>query len=162
MIGNIHSNYFVLSIVIVLALFAGSVAQAAQNTVGHLSLIEVLITADSHVTGEVAIHREPGYRGIEFQVYELDGIHLFETELSNSLPPDPKQSKQIALQRIQQLDGQVTAAIQNTTVGLAKVIQYGVDRYPAIVFDGEVVVYGLTDLSRALDHYQTWRTGARP
>ncbi len=53
------------------------------------------------------------------------------------------------------------AAIQNAAVGLAKAIQYGVDRYPAIVFGGEVVVYGLTDLSPALDHYQAWQAENR-
>ena len=40
-------------------------------------------------------------------------------------------------------------------------MQYGVDRYPAIVFNGEAVVYGLTDLSNALDHYRTWQAGTR-
>ena len=90
------------------------------------------------------------------------GIQLFETQLSSNLPADPNQSKQIALQRIQQLDEQATAAIQNAAVGLAKAMQYGIDRYPAIVFDGKVVVYGLTDLNAALDHYQTWQAGARP
>ena len=66
------------------------------------------------------------------------------------------------LQRIQQLDEQTTTAIQNAAVGLAKAMQYGIDRYPAIVFGGEVVVYGLTDLNAALDHYRTWRAGTRP
>ena len=45
-----------------------------------------------------------------FKYYELDGIQRFEAQLSNNLPTDPKQSKQIALQRIQQLDEQTMAA----------------------------------------------------
>jgi len=37
-----------------------------------------------------------------------------------------------------------------------------VDRYPAIVFDGQAVVYGVTDVETALAHYQKWRQeGAR-
>ncbi|MCP4040978.1 MAG: DUF1525 domain-containing protein, partial [Gammaproteobacteria bacterium] len=44
----------------------------------------------------------------------------------------------------------------------AKAMQYGVDRIPAIVFDGKVVVYGMTNLKAALDHYRTWRVGTRP
>jgi len=66
------------------------------------------------------------------------------------------------LQRIQQLDEQARASIQNAAVGLAKAMQYRVDRYPAIVFDGKVVVYDLTDLRTALDHYQTWQAVNRP
>ena len=54
------------------------------------------------------------------------------------------------------------AAVQNAAVGLAKAMQYGIDRYPAIVFDGKAVVYGLTDLNSALDHYRTWRAGVQP
>ena len=30
-------------------------------------------------------------------------------------------------------------------------MQYGIDRYPAVVFDGEAVVYGVTDLTVALE-----------
>ena len=35
-------------------------------------------------------------------------------------------------------------------------LQYGIDRYPAVVFDGRVVVYGVTDLVEALDRYEAW------
>ena len=125
-------------------------------------LVEVFTKTDWEVWWEPVIGPKEVHQNIDVQVYELDGIQRFEAQLSNNLPTDPKQSKQIALQRIQQLDEQATTAIQNAAVGLAKAMQYGVDRYPAIVFDGEVVVYGLTDLSTALDHYRIWRAGVRP
>ncbi|MCP4994626.1 MAG: TIGR03757 family integrating conjugative element protein [Gammaproteobacteria bacterium] len=101
-------------------------------------------------------------QNLDLHVYKLGSIQRFETQLSNNLPTDPNQSKQIALQYIQQLDEQTTASIQNAAVGLAKAMQYGIDRYPAIVFDGAVVVYGLTDLSAAADHYQTWQEKNQP
>jgi len=41
-------------------------------------------------------------------------------------------------------------------------MQYGIDRYPAIVFGGEVVVYGLTDPNAALVYYQKWQAENRP
>ena len=41
-------------------------------------------------------------------------------------------------------------------------MQYGIDRIPAIVFDSQAVVYGVTDLSAALAHYQAWQSGRRP
>ena len=49
------------------------------------------------------------------------------------------------------------APAKNAAIGLAKAVQYGIDRYPAIVFDGRVVVYGVTDLVEALDRYKAWR-----
>jgi integrating conjugative element protein (TIGR03757 family) len=52
--------------------------------------------------------------------------------------------------------------MQRAAMGLAKAVQYGVDRYPAIVFDGQVVVYGITDLEAALQHYRAWLTGDQP
>ncbi len=36
-------------------------------------------------------------------------------------------------------------------------MQYGVDRYPAIVFDGKAVVYGVTDVKAATRLYEQWR-----
>ena len=52
--------------------------------------------------------------------------------------------------------------MQRAAMGLAKAVQYGVDRYPAIVFDGQMVVYGVTDLEAALQYYRAWRTGRQP
>ena len=95
-------------------------------------------------------------------VYEIDGIQFVERDLSFNLPVEPQPSKQIALQRIQSLDAQTRSRMQLAAQGLAKAMQYGVDRYPAVVFDGEAVVYGVTDLMVALAQYQVWQTGRKP
>ena len=127
----------------------------------EMMLVEIFTTTDLEVQWKPVTGTKEVHQNIDVQIYELDGIQRSEAQISSNLPTDPKQSKQIALQRIQQLDEQATSAIQNAAVGLAKAMQYGIDRYPAIVFDGKVVVYGLTDLKIALDHYLTWRAGAR-
>jgi len=124
--------------------------------------VEVFTTADQEVVGASVIDPKQQYSDIEFQIHRLDGIQQVESELSGNLSSDPELAKRVALQRIQQLDEQATATIQNASVGLAKATQYGIDRYPAIVFDGQVVVYGVTDLKVALDHYRAWQVGARP
>ncbi|MCG7872677.1 MAG: TIGR03757 family integrating conjugative element protein [Candidatus Thiodiazotropha lotti] len=162
MIENIHPIRFVLPVSVALALFTFSIVQADQNPVGHPRLIEVFTTAKEPVKSKVAISQQWGYRKMELQVYELDGIQRTEAQLTKGLTADPKQAKRVVVQRIQELDEHVTSAIQNAAVGLAKAMQYGIDRYPAIVFDGAVVVYGLTDLIAAADHYQTWQTETQP
>ncbi len=124
--------------------------------------LEVFTTTDREVVGQCVTKTNDQTEDIDLQVYHLNVIQLVEVELSSNLPTDPKQSKQITLQRIQQLDEQVTSAIQSTALGLAKAAQYGIDRYPAIVFDGQVVVYGITDLEAALQHYRAWQTGSQP
>ena len=125
-------------------------------------VIEIFTTTDSSVAGEAAISQQPDYRESELHVYELDGIQRIEAKLSKDLSADPEQSKRIVLQRIQQLDEVSRAQMQRAAMGLAKAVQYGVDRHPAIVFDGQVVVYGLTDLEVALQHYRAWRAGNQP
>ena len=124
--------------------------------------VEVFTTTDRQVRWALEAETKAAHQHIDLQVYELNRIQLVETELSNDLPTDSNQSKQITLQRIQRLDKRAMAAVQNAAVGLTKAMQYGVDRYPAIVFDSRVVVYGLTDLRAALDHYQSWQAGNRP
>jgi integrating conjugative element protein (TIGR03757 family) len=101
-------------------------------------------------------------QGLKITVYEIDGIQSVERDLSLNLPVEPQQSKQIALRRIQSLDEQTRSRMQLAAQGLAKAMQYGVDHYPAIVFDGQAVVYGVTDLQAALAHYQMWRTETKP
>ena len=49
------------------------------------------------------------------------------------------------------------APAKDAAIGLAKAVQYGVDRYPAVVVNGTAVVYGVTDLVEAVARYQAWR-----
>ena len=101
-------------------------------------------------------------RGLKITVYKIDGIQSVEHDLSLNLPVEPRQAKQIALHRIQNLDEQTRSRMHTAATALAKAMQIGVDRYPAVVFDGEVVAYGVTDLTVALKQYRAWQTGGRP
>lgn len=90
-------------------------------------------------------------------IYAVDGLERFQSALSEGLPADPKEAKAVAFRRIQQLDDAHMAPAKNAAIGLAKAVQYGVDRYPAIVFDERTVVYGVTDLVEVLDRYDAWQ-----
>lgn len=158
MIGNSHSNRVGVPVVVVLALFAGAV-QGSQPAAGHAHLIEVFTTTKSPVTGASGFNQQPGSGESELHVYELDGIQRIEAQLSQGLTADPEQSKRVVLQRFQQLQVEDRARMQRAAMGLAKAMQYGIDRYPVIVFDGEVAVYGTTDIGEALHRYQEWREG---
>lgn len=139
-----------------LALLTGS-AIAGQPLLNHPYTIEVFTSAEYPLVGIDVKKTGIESEGADMSVYEIDGIRSVEHLLSNDLPADPKQSKQIALHRIQHMDDQSKTKMQMAAQGLAKAMQYGVDRYPAIVFDGQVVVYGVTDVQTAITHYQTWR-----
>lgn len=160
MIGKTQSIRFVVLVSVVLALFAGGVVQAAQNRPGNPHLVEVFTTSGSPIARDADLPR-PSFGVIDLQIYKLDGIQRIEAKLSEGLTADPEQSKRVVLQRLQQLHEEDRAQMQRTAMGLAKALQYGVDRYPAIVFNGEVAIYGVTDIGEALRRYQEWREGRK-
>ncbi|MDY6980333.1 MAG: TIGR03757 family integrating conjugative element protein [Pseudomonadota bacterium] len=159
MIGNRYSINFFLPISALLALQAAAVAQAGQLTEVRPHIVEVLTTTESPVMGETVVNRLVVQGEMEFHVYDLDGIQSIEAKLSEGLTADPEQAKRVVLQRFQQLHEEDRAQMQRAAMGLAKAMQYGIDRYPAIVFDGEVAIYGVTDVGEALRRYQEWREG---
>ena len=159
MIGNTHSISPVVLILVVYG-FPPGIAQAVQNEAENPHLVEVFATSVSAITRDADLPR-PGSGVIELQIYELDGIQRVEAKLSQGLTADPEQSKRVVLQRFQQLHEEDRAQMQRAAMGLAKALQYGVDRYPAIVFNGEVAIYGVTDIGEALHRYQQWQAGRK-
>jgi len=161
MIGKTQSIRFVVLVSVVFALFASGMVQAAQQGAGNPPFVEVFTVSGSPITPE-ADPRWSTSSIIDLQVYNLDGIQRIESQLSQGLTADPKQSKQVVLQRFQQLNEDDRARMQQAAMGLAKAVQYGVDRYPAMVFDGRAVIYGVTDIHQALVRYRQWREGRHP
>ena len=93
-------------------------------------------------------------------VYYIDRIDRIQQELSKDLPANPEAAKQTVLRRFQR---KLSHELENASNGLVQAMQYGIDRYPAIVFDGNAVVYGITDVRAAIQRYRQWQTGeARP
>tara|TARA_E500000305_G_C3884188_1_gene171208 strand:- start:142 stop:540 length:399 start_codon:yes stop_codon:yes gene_type:complete len=120
---------------------------AIEQAIGQDPTIEVftdsmlqIVSANDHTT-----------------VYVINRINRLQQELSNDLPADPESAKTLALQRFQRMDTQLSSELENAAKGLVQAMQYGIDRYPAIVFDGQAVAYGLTDIHAATQLYQRWQ-----
>ncbi len=128
--------------------------QAEPAALAQPHLIEVFTSSAYPATGRQG---QQAGTGVAFHYYAIDGIHQLELNLSQKLPADPIAAKPLALNRIEHLDKDTMSRMQQSATGLAKALQYGIDRYPAIVFDGVAVVYGVTDIHQALRHYQQWR-----
>ena len=139
-----------------------STAAHAETIAAGSTRIEVFTSAQYPVIETDAKRAGSHLQGPEITVYEIDEIQSVECDLSLNLPVEPQPSKQIALQRIQNLDEQTRSRMHASATALAKAMQYGIDRFPAIVLDNQVVVYGVTDLHAALAHYHAWRTGVEP
>lgn len=91
--------------------------------------------------------------GINLLVINLDDHQNLERELALDLPlNDPDRAVAIAKQRV--------AAVPQSHwdqlfVGQMKARQWGINRYPAVVFgDGDHVVYGVTDLQEAIERWR--------
>ncbi len=119
--------------------------------------IEIFTTTDQPIH---AIDRfVEKHMHIAIQIHKFDAIKGLEDTLSQGLTADPDKAKRLVLERLQQLNKGTRSQLEHSATALAKAVQYGVEKYPAMVFDGELVVYGLTDLSVALMHYRLWRSG---
>lgn len=131
----------------------GVMAQAVCADAPEMQSIEVFTTSDRPVIGIDHALSE----ATNVTVYLVDGLERFEAQLSSRLPRHPTQARSEALRRIQQLTAGNMVQARQAAVGLAEAMQYGIDRYPAIVFDGHAVVYGAKDFAEALERYYAWR-----
>jgi len=144
-----------------MVLFADAVFADPQGP-NPLRVIEVFTSEKYPVIDTDGNGARDTLRGLKITVHKIDGIQSVERDLSLNLPVNPQAAKQIALHRIQRLDEQTRSSMHSAATALAKAMQYGLDRYPAVVFDGEAVVYGVTDLTVALEQYRAWQAGLRP
>ncbi|MFC1560499.1 TIGR03757 family integrating conjugative element protein [Pseudomonadota bacterium] len=144
-----------------LVLFADTTFAGQAGALPPL-VVEVFISDKHAIIGTDIAAPDSNSRQLAIVVYKINAIQSIERDLSANLPAELQQSKQIVLHRIQGLDEQTRSRMQAAAMGLAKAMQYGIDRYPAIVFDRQAVIYGVTDLKAALAYHQAWRAGAKP
>ena len=147
------------STVLTLLFVLSHAAQAENQIVMTPTSIDIFTTTDQPIS---AINRfVEEHLSIGIQVHKLDAIKGLEYTLSQGLSADPDKAKRLVLERLQQLNKGTRSQLEHSATALAKAVQYGVEKYPAMVFDGELVVYGLTDLSVAVMHDRLWRSGER-
>jgi len=117
--------------------------------------IEV-ITRDAYpIKGMQTLQR----RGFSVKVYNLDDSQRLISKIGINLPNHLNAAKSALQQRFNKIglsavSQQFMTAFQATSVST----QYGLTRYPAVVFDhGQSVIYGVTDLHQAVNLYQQWQ-----
>lgn len=137
---------------VALTLFGPLLFSAALQA-GEPLTLEVFTAAAFPVSG-LDDHR---LQGASVTVYAVDGLEQFESTLSQNLPAAADAAKVEALRRIGELNDARMAPAKDAAIGLSKAVQYGVDRYPAVVVNGTAVVYGVTDLVEAAARYEAWR-----
>lgn len=83
-------------------------------------------------------------------VIHLDATAKIEAELASELPADPQRAAAIVRQRLNEgrTDSQVHLA--SAYQGVIDAWKLGITHIPAVVVDGHYVVYGDTDVTRAM------------
>lgn len=117
------------------------------------SRVEIFTDAAHPVTTESLTER-----AIPFAYYDLDAAKDLQVALSANLPGDPKAAE--ALVRARLAENTATALIERATKawqGAVLARTYGIDRIPAIVFEGRAIVYGATNAGEALERYHAWK-----
>jgi integrating conjugative element protein (TIGR03757 family) len=118
-------------------------------------VIEVITGVSWPLSGVQALQRQ----GYTIKVYNLDDGKRLVKSLARNLPPNQAAAKQQLLEHFDRLGkSRVRAQFMQAFQGQIISAQYGINRFPAVVFDhGQAVIYGVTDMHSALRRYVSWR-----
>jgi len=107
-----------------------------------------VITDSQHpMTGNASVQR----------LIQLDAAQQIETELSANLPADPQQAAALVQQRLQQGGTSLQQRLREAWQGVTDAWSMGITTLPAIVAEQRYVVYGETDLDKALARIAQYR-----
>jgi integrating conjugative element protein (TIGR03757 family) len=144
-------------LMVAMALMILSLTLAYASTPLHS--IEVVFNDQTPVSNVSLIQPALQAQGVTVGLYNLDAPAQLSKDLSLGLPAHVELAKKIVQERLNQ-DGSaaLNARYQNAYQALTKILEYELDRFPAIVFNhGQAVVYGVTDLAVALQIFQNWQ-----
>ena len=85
-------------------------------------------------------------------VYRVDARKQILAEINRGgLPPDQARAAEIVRERFKAMGPGLKQRIMDSLQVTEKVIVYGIQRVPAVVFDGQRVVYGVSDVAQATE-----------
>jgi len=113
---------------------------------------EVLVVTDS---------RHPVQAPAGVRVIELDQAARIEFELAANLPADPQQAAALIRQRLHDGGEALQRRIGRAYQDVADAWGLGIAKIPALVLDRRYVVYGESDVPRAVARINAYR-GAQP
>lgn len=94
-------------------------------------------------------------------VHRVDGRKQLMADINQAgLPANPEQAMATARKRIQAMGPDFNRRVADALQAVEQSLVLGVRRLPAVVLDGRLVVYGVTDVAQAIDIAR--RGGAAP
>jgi integrating conjugative element protein (TIGR03757 family) len=119
---------------------------------GTATAADVLVVTDSH-------HPVQAPAGV--RIIELDQPARIESELAAHLPADPDKAAALVQQRLREGGTDLQRRIGHSYQGVADAWGLGIAKIPAVVVDRRYVVYGESDVARAVARIHSYRS-ARP
>ena len=93
----------------------------------------------------------------EITILSLDAVQSIQEQLSEGLPNDETLARALVQQKIAEIGrSKLEDELRTAYLPLGTMMAYGLDRYPVIIFDKQAVIYGMTDLSLAINRYRQW------
>ena len=89
---------------------------------------------------------------------QLDEPERLESQLAAHLPADPEQAAAIARQRLQDGGTALHKRLALAYQGVVEAWSLGISKIPAVVVDRRYVVYGETDVDRAVSLIERYRS----
>nr|WP_245881076.1 TIGR03757 family integrating conjugative element protein [Thauera aromatica] len=87
----------------------------------------------------------------------LDAPAQIEAELAAGLPPDPGRAAAVVQQRLKQGGTDLQRRLGTAYQGVADAWRLGITNIPAVVVDRSYVVYGETNVARAVARVEQYR-----
>lgn len=139
------SRCFGRYVLLIMCVMTGGASYADEVAVPHST---VVITSDQFPLSGVTVPH---------QLFNLDAVDRIEQRLGKNLPADEDKALALMKQRIAGVGrSQLNRELREAYQALILSMQYGLDRYPAVIFDQQVIVYGVTDLYAATKQYRHW------
>ena len=118
----------------------------------------IAITSNQRPFQPVDSHSaSPSENNPEITILSLDAVQTIQEQLSEGLPNDETLARALVQQKISEIGlSELEDELRTAYLPLGTMMAYGLDRYPVIIFDKREVIYGMTDLSLAINRYRQW------
>ena len=120
------------------------------------------MTVDVFVNSAMAVTVPAASLGLQVSVHRMDQLDMATQAIDQQIP---RGSEAEARRWVEANQARIKRQVQPAAIATANAISlathYRIDRLPAVVINKKTVVYGVTDVNVALQHYQASR-GGRP
>jgi len=137
-----------MKIIILLTLLLSQLSYAAD-----IYKMEVIVNDEqkNQLRGIKKVKAFFKHYGGDFQIYSLDDVQHFEDDLSKNLSSNEEKAKKQAAKKLAEMDqAQLGQRAMRAYQAKMLTLKYTLEKYPAIVFNQEFVVYGEFNLKKAL------------